>query len=74
MAAKFTTFDHISALEGHRGLILVSIPIFAGSRNPMKQLVTDLSILNFFYRGRFPKWPPELRLLTIFQLWKLIET
>ena len=74
MAAKFTTFDHISALEGHRGLILVSIPIFAGSRNPMKQLVTDLSIPNFLYRGALSKMAAKLTILTIFQLWKLIET
>ena len=36
MTAKLTTFDHISALETCRDLILVSISMFLGSRNPIK--------------------------------------
>ena len=39
MATKLTTFDHILAPEARRDLILVSIPMFSGSRNPKIQLV-----------------------------------
>ena len=42
--AKFG-FANISVLETHRNLVLVAIPIFSGSRNPIKQVKITLGIL-----------------------------
>ena len=52
MAAKLITFDHISAPEARRDLILVSIPMFLGSKNPKNTTSLDFdtvgaAILNF---------------------------
>ena len=38
-------FANISVLETHRNLVLVAIPIFSGSRNPIKQVKITLGIL-----------------------------
>ena len=38
-------FANISVLETHRNLVLVVIPIFSGSRNPIKQVKITLGIL-----------------------------
>ena len=38
-------FANISVLETHRNLVLVAIPIFSGSRNPIKQVKMTLGIL-----------------------------
>ena len=43
MAAKITTFGHISAYETYRGLILVSIPMFSGSMNPVRPVYKTLT-------------------------------
>ena len=38
-------FANISVLETHKNLVLVAIPIFSGSRNPIKQVKITLGIL-----------------------------
>ena len=38
-------FANISVLETHTNLVLVAIPIFSGSRNPIKQVKITLGIL-----------------------------
>ena len=40
-----TAFGHIAACESHRGLILVSIPMFSGSGNPIRTIIIKLGHL-----------------------------
>lgn len=43
MTSETTVFGDILAHETYRGVILPSIPIFSGSRNPIEQLVRTLT-------------------------------
>ena len=65
MAAIPTNFHHISAYSGHTVVILMAIPMFLGSRNPVEQSFTHKNALKRTWR---PSWRPFC-----FSKWPLIQ-
>ena len=59
MAAIPTNFHHISAYSGHTVVILIAIPRFFGSRNPVEQSFKHINALKRTRRPVcFSNWPP----------------
>ena len=58
MAAIPTNFHHISAYSRHTVVVLMAIPRFLGSRNPMEQSFTHRNARKRTWRPFcFSKWP-----------------
>ena len=59
MAAIPTNFHHISAYSGHKIVILIAIPRFWGSGNPVEQSFKHKNALKrTWWPFSFSKWPP----------------
>ena len=54
MAAIPTNFHHISAYSGHTVVILMAIPRFLGSRNPVNNHLRIMAAILFFKMAANP--------------------
>ena len=63
-------FANISVLETHRNLVLVAIPIFSGSRNPIKQVKITLGILVYATILNFKMAATKFRPKLVFPIYR----